>query len=77
MVFVYLKLFPRPCYDQFECVENWLEKRGKSDDFSKLMKDRNSEAFENGLKAVNTLAQLQEKFDHSTRKGNLGPMARF
>ena len=41
------------------------------------MKDRNSEAFENSLKAVNTLAQLYGKFDDSIRKGNLGPMARF
>ena len=31
-----------------------------SDDFSKLMKDRNSEFFKNGVKGVNNLAQLYE-----------------
>ena len=71
---------------KFECFEIWLEKKGKSDalynlrasdKFSKLMKDRNSETFKNGLKAVDTLAQLYEKFDDSIRKGNLEPMTRF
>ena len=47
--------------------EKWLEKEGKSgalynlrasDEFSKLMKDRKSETFENGLKPVNILAQI-------------------
>ena len=47
---------------KFECFEKWLEKEGKSDalyhlrasdQFSKLMKYRNSETFRNGLKAVN------------------------
>ena len=71
---------------KFECFEKWFGKSRESDalynlrasdEFSKLMKGRNSETFENGLKAVNTLAQLYEKFDNSIRKGNLGPMARF
>ena len=44
-----------------------------SDEFSKLMKDRNFEFFETGLKGVNTLRE----FDDSIRKGNLRSMTRF
>ena len=62
----------------FECFESdALYNLRASNEFSKFMKDRNSESFENGLKAVNTLPQLYEKFDDSICKGSLGPMARF
>ena len=65
---------------KFESFEKLTGKKGKSDalyKFSKSKKDRNSETFKNGVKAVNTLAQWYEKFDDSIRKGNLEPITRF
>ena len=61
MTFVYLKLFLRPKLRlqlKFECFKKWLKNEGKGDalynllasnQFSKLMKDRNCETFKNGL----------------------------
>lgn len=66
---------------KLECFEKWLEREGKNNalynlrvsyDFSKLMKDRNYKTSENGLKVVNALAQLYEKFNDSIHKGNYG-----